>query len=245
MTRPPLEVADLVRTAGTAFIERNRQWLRWTHIKVLLAITRCRTAALGGHIDECTRCGHRAAISITVVAIAIARSVRPALANAGSRHVAAHFCPRPTSMWFSLCLRNWLRWLCRTRKSSMVCCCAPAQKLYSKWLATPGISAPRSASSVCYTHGDEVGVSGSRWFRTHCGTQNPPVLMALAPNSLWGEVFRGRRALSFLKGRSGGKIVLHPPGIRRAFVFNLACVGTNSSPNILRTCSKLSSDSNP
>jgi Transposase zinc-binding domain len=63
MTRPPLEVADLVRAAGTAFIERNRQWLRWTHIKVLLAIARCRTAAPGGHIDECTCCGHRAAIS--------------------------------------------------------------------------------------------------------------------------------------------------------------------------------------
>jgi hypothetical protein len=58
-----LEVADLVRTAGTAFLERNRRWLRWTHIKVLLAIARCRTAALGGHIDECSRCGHRAAIS--------------------------------------------------------------------------------------------------------------------------------------------------------------------------------------
>jgi hypothetical protein len=63
MTRPPLEVADLVRTAGTAFIEHNRQWLRWTHIKVLRAIARCRTAALGGHIDACTRCGYRAAIS--------------------------------------------------------------------------------------------------------------------------------------------------------------------------------------
>ena len=63
MSRPALEVADLVRSAGTAFIERNREWIRWTHIKVLLAITRCRTAALGGHIDECTRCGHRATIS--------------------------------------------------------------------------------------------------------------------------------------------------------------------------------------
>jgi hypothetical protein len=63
MSRPPFEVADLVRSAGTAFIERNRAWLRWTHIKVLLAIVRCRTAALGGHIDECTRCGHRATIS--------------------------------------------------------------------------------------------------------------------------------------------------------------------------------------
>jgi hypothetical protein len=63
MSRPLLEVADLIRTAGTAFIERNRQWIRWPHIKVLLAIARCRTAALGGHIDECSRCGQRATIS--------------------------------------------------------------------------------------------------------------------------------------------------------------------------------------
>jgi hypothetical protein len=63
MSRPPLEVADLIRNAGAAFIERNRQWLSWKHIKVLLAIARCRTAALGGHLDQCTRCGHRATIS--------------------------------------------------------------------------------------------------------------------------------------------------------------------------------------
>jgi hypothetical protein len=63
MRRPPLEVADLIRTAGAAFIEQNRQWVRWKHVKVLLAIARCRTAALGGHVDECTRCGYRATIS--------------------------------------------------------------------------------------------------------------------------------------------------------------------------------------
>src|ERR1700720_2949142 len=63
MSRPPLEVADLIRSAGAAFIERNRHWLSWKHIKGLLAIARCRTAALGGHLDECTRCGHRATIS--------------------------------------------------------------------------------------------------------------------------------------------------------------------------------------
>ena len=63
MSRPPLEVADLIRSAGAAFIERNRQWIRWKHVKVLLAIARCRTAALGGHLDQCTRCGHRATIS--------------------------------------------------------------------------------------------------------------------------------------------------------------------------------------
>ncbi|HEY6373237.1 MAG TPA: IS91 family transposase [Candidatus Sulfotelmatobacter sp.] len=60
MSRPPLEVADIVHAAGDAFIERNRNWLRWMHVKVLLAVARCRTAALGGHLDECTRCGHRA-----------------------------------------------------------------------------------------------------------------------------------------------------------------------------------------
>jgi hypothetical protein len=56
----PLEVADLVRAAGDAFIERSCKWITWKHVKVLLAIARCRTVALGGHLDECTRCGHRA-----------------------------------------------------------------------------------------------------------------------------------------------------------------------------------------
>jgi hypothetical protein len=60
MDRPPLEVADLVRAAGNAFIERSCKWITSKHVKVLLAIRRCRTAALGGHLDECTRCGHRA-----------------------------------------------------------------------------------------------------------------------------------------------------------------------------------------
>jgi hypothetical protein len=56
-------VADLIRSAGAAFIEPNRRWIRWKHVKVLLAIARCRTAALGGHVDQCIRCGHRATIS--------------------------------------------------------------------------------------------------------------------------------------------------------------------------------------
>src|ERR1017187_6852425 len=60
MDRPPLKVADLVRAAGEKFIEHSRKWLTWAHIKVLRAIARCRTAALGGHLDECSRCGHQA-----------------------------------------------------------------------------------------------------------------------------------------------------------------------------------------
>jgi len=60
MNRPPLEVADIVRCAGQFFIERSRKWINGQHEKVLLAITRCRTAALGGHRDQCSDCGHTA-----------------------------------------------------------------------------------------------------------------------------------------------------------------------------------------
>jgi hypothetical protein len=63
MNRPPLEVADLVRAAGRAFIEHSRRWITWQHLRVLRAIARCRTAALGGHLDECIACGYRPAIS--------------------------------------------------------------------------------------------------------------------------------------------------------------------------------------
>jgi hypothetical protein len=60
MSRPPLEVADIIRCAGQSFIERSRKWINGQHEKVLLAITRCRTAALGGHRDQCSDCGHTA-----------------------------------------------------------------------------------------------------------------------------------------------------------------------------------------
>jgi hypothetical protein len=34
--------------------------LTWLHLKVLRAIEHFRTAALGGHLDQCSQCGHRA-----------------------------------------------------------------------------------------------------------------------------------------------------------------------------------------
>ena len=63
MNRPPIEVADVIRAAGKDFIEKQRSWLTGLHLKVLSAIERCRTAALGGHRDRCSRCGHVVAIS--------------------------------------------------------------------------------------------------------------------------------------------------------------------------------------
>jgi hypothetical protein len=60
MKRPTLEVADVVRASGNSFWEHYGSHLAWQHRKVLDAIAHCRTAALGGHRDQCTRCGHQA-----------------------------------------------------------------------------------------------------------------------------------------------------------------------------------------
>jgi hypothetical protein len=59
MDRPHLEVADVIRAAGPAFLERARMYFARPHWKALNAILRCRTAALGGHVDACSRCGRR------------------------------------------------------------------------------------------------------------------------------------------------------------------------------------------
>jgi hypothetical protein len=59
MTRPFWEVADVLRRGGRRFLDRYRHLLTWPQVKVLNAIARCRTAALGGHRDQCDRCGQQ------------------------------------------------------------------------------------------------------------------------------------------------------------------------------------------
>ena len=58
MSRPALEVADIVRAAGDSFWDKYKSHFAWVHRKVFDAIVRCRTAALGGHRDKCIRCGY-------------------------------------------------------------------------------------------------------------------------------------------------------------------------------------------
>jgi len=59
MSRPAVEVADVLHAQGDAFIDQH-PWLSVQQRSVLRAIRRCRTAALGGHVDHCGACGHRA-----------------------------------------------------------------------------------------------------------------------------------------------------------------------------------------
>ena len=60
MTRPTVEVADIIQAQGNHFIDSYRRQLSYQQLNVLRAIERCRTSALGGHVDDCPRCGHTA-----------------------------------------------------------------------------------------------------------------------------------------------------------------------------------------
>jgi predicted Zn-ribbon and HTH transcriptional regulator len=60
MTRPTLEVADILGAHGDRFLERYRSSFDFQQLKAFRAIQRCRTAALGGHRDACSRCGYQA-----------------------------------------------------------------------------------------------------------------------------------------------------------------------------------------
>jgi Putative transposase/Transposase zinc-binding domain len=56
--RPALEVADVIRHYGDGFLERYGSRLSDTQRQALRDLARCRTAALGGHVEHCLDCGH-------------------------------------------------------------------------------------------------------------------------------------------------------------------------------------------
>ncbi len=59
MTRPQFEVADIIRAHRDDFLEAYGSTLSPEQRRALIDLPRCRTAALGGHVEECDRCGHR------------------------------------------------------------------------------------------------------------------------------------------------------------------------------------------
>jgi hypothetical protein len=62
VVRPALEVADIFRDHGAAWRAVNRGHVSLGQLKVMSAIERCRTVALGGHVARCENsvCGHTA-----------------------------------------------------------------------------------------------------------------------------------------------------------------------------------------
>ena len=58
MSRTGLEVADVFRALGPAWRSANAGHVSLGQLKVMSAIERCRTAALGGHVARCEKCAH-------------------------------------------------------------------------------------------------------------------------------------------------------------------------------------------
>jgi hypothetical protein len=58
VSRPALEVADIFRGHGAAWRAANAGRVSLDQLKVMSAIERCRTAALGGHVERCEECAH-------------------------------------------------------------------------------------------------------------------------------------------------------------------------------------------
>ena len=57
-TRPAVEVADVIRQYGEAFLAQYGSTLTADQRRALRALAACRTAALGGHVQRCLDCGH-------------------------------------------------------------------------------------------------------------------------------------------------------------------------------------------
>jgi hypothetical protein len=77
MERPKLEVADVFRRYGPAYRQKHAASLSQAQRRVMSDIELCRTAALGGHLEECDACGHQ----------------RPAYNSCANRH-----CPKCQSL---------------------------------------------------------------------------------------------------------------------------------------------------
>src|SRR5262250_1376180 len=77
MERPRLEVADVFRRYGPAYRQQHEASLSRGQRRVMNAIELCRTAALGGHLEECDSCGYQ----------------RPAYNSCANRH-----CPKCQSL---------------------------------------------------------------------------------------------------------------------------------------------------
>ena len=103
--RPALEVADVIRQYGDDFCERYGGLLSATQRQALRDLALCRTAALGGHVEQCLDCGHER------IAYNSCRNRHCPKCQALARaqwldRQAQHLLPVEYHTWSSLCRRN-------------------------------------------------------------------------------------------------------------------------------------------
>jgi hypothetical protein len=95
-----LKIADIVRAKGRQFLGRFKAILSYLVLKAFRAVSRCRTAALGGHKDKCVNCQFEAPISYNSAAHGAVTSARRGPAGDGSKPSNAT-CATPTTFTLS------------------------------------------------------------------------------------------------------------------------------------------------
>ena len=155
MGRPALEVADIFRDHGPAWRDANRGHVSLGQLKVMSAIERCRTAALGGHVMRC----ENDACAYTAIAYNSCRNRHcPKCQGAAAREWmaarAAELLPVP---YFHVVftLPSAIGDIAYQNKAVIYDLCSqPRQRRCSPSRPIPSISAPASASPRCCTPGD-------------------------------------------------------------------------------------------
>ena len=155
MTRPAIEVADIVRRKGRQFLERFKAVLNYQQLKAYRAVKRCRTAALGGHRDKCDGLYVRSTLSPTTHADhrccpkCQAQARKTMARDPATRSLEHQLLPR--------CLhpapRTEPAGTDFTQATASTCCSRPVPRPCSKSPPIPNASARRSGSSPSCTPG--------------------------------------------------------------------------------------------
>ena len=90
MDRPQLEVADVFRCYGADYRLQHGASMSNAQHRVMTAIEVCRTAVLGGHLEQCDQCGHQRN-ALTHAPIGIAQNANRSPGLNGSRIVKPNF----------------------------------------------------------------------------------------------------------------------------------------------------------
>src|ERR1700682_5343445 len=131
MTEHRLEVADVVREHQEEFLAQWGHTVSPQQHKALRDIGACRTPALGGHLEQCDRCGH------SVIAYDSCRNRHCPKCQFSAREKwlnerAKELLPAPYFHLVLRCPRNWHRRR-RIKKSFITCCSVRLPKLYWRW----------------------------------------------------------------------------------------------------------------
>ncbi len=143
--KPGLEVADVFRDGEPGFLARYGPTLSREQRRAFRAVTQCRTASLGGHVQRCSDCGHEK------IQYNSCRNRHCPKCQAMAR--AAWLAKRDSELlpvpYFHVVFtlpHELRRWRYRTSESPTACCSAPLQGPCWKWPPTRSISGRRSVA---------------------------------------------------------------------------------------------------